>query len=425
MSDQSASIQPHSESVSAIPGGLRVHITLDAKIDVTSTTLTTSDLKATAAAAVQESDKAHLAGDLNEPARVDSTQNSSDKVPTISKLSPESSTLDVKASPPIEESRIQPEEDSIANSPTLYKHTIRVEEGAANTLPAVQPASPTQERTAPAISPSAQSLPSFRQLTGQLTELAEVATQQDPRMPPAKHHHSHSIGSGTSPSPLLPYFPAYANSTQTSPATAYQPSYGPRSPTSIASEGNHYGSPQQHAATAYYTHRRRSSARAEAAPSLPPSMPSLPSVPSLPSGSSAESYARNPSSTDGGYSTTHTTPIDGPAPTEGIQRPILPPPPGLSIVPADGFKCDFPGCTALPFQTQYLLSSHRNVHSQSRPHYCPVKECPRSEGGKGFKRKNEMIRHGLVHNSPGYVCPFCPDREHRYPRPDNLQRYGD
>lgn len=33
-----------------------------------------------------------------------------------------------------------------------------------------------------------------------------------------------------------------------------------------------------------------------------------------------------------------------------------------------------------------------------------------------------MIRHGLVHNSPGYVCPFCPDQQHKYPRPDNLQR---
>jgi hypothetical protein len=72
---------------------------------------------------------------------------------------------------------------------------------------------------------------------------------------------------------------------------------------------------------------------------------------------------------------------------------------------------------------QYLLNSHANVHSSIRPHYCPVKGCPRSEGGKGFKRKNEMIRHGLVHDSPGYVCPFCPDREHKYPRPDNLQRY--
>ncbi|KAI0480607.1 hypothetical protein GGR56DRAFT_282319 [Xylariaceae sp. FL0804] len=87
------------------------------------------------------------------------------------------------------------------------------------------------------------------------------------------------------------------------------------------------------------------------------------------------------------------------------------------------FICTFEGCNALPFQTQYLLNSHANVHSSARPHYCPVKGCPRSEGGKGFKRKNEMIRHGLVHDSPGYVCPFCPDREHKYPRPDNLQRH--
>ena len=34
-----------------------------------------------------------------------------------------------------------------------------------------------------------------------------------------------------------------------------------------------------------------------------------------------------------------------------------------------------------------------------------------------------MIRHTLVHDSPGYICPFCPEREHKYPRPDNLQRY--
>lgn len=57
-----------------------------------------------------------------------------------------------------------------------------------------------------------------------------------------------------------------------------------------------------------------------------------------------------------------------------------------------------------------------------------------------------MLRHGLVHDSPGYVCPFCPPLEqhaggggraagagtgtasvptarHAYPRPDNLQRH--
>ncbi|SPO02707.1 uncharacterized protein DNG_05382 [Cephalotrichum gorgonifer] len=87
------------------------------------------------------------------------------------------------------------------------------------------------------------------------------------------------------------------------------------------------------------------------------------------------------------------------------------------------FKCSFEGCQARPFQTQYLLNSHANVHSAERPHYCSVMGCPRSKAGKGFKRKNEMIRHGFVHKSPGYACPFCPDREHKYPRPDNLQRH--
>ena len=104
------------------------------------------------------------------------------------------------------------------------------------------------------------------------------------------------------------------------------------------------------------------------------------------------------------------------------------------------FKCTFSGCRALPFNTQYLLkyvsspslllttvrltpgrSSHATVHSLDRPHFCPVDGCPRAT--VGFKRKNEMKRHGLVHASPGYECPFCQDRAHRYPRPDNLQRH--
>ncbi|KAH6604092.1 meiosis mei2 [Trichoderma cornu-damae] len=96
---------------------------------------------------------------------------------------------------------------------------------------------------------------------------------------------------------------------------------------------------------------------------------------------------------------------------------------GITNPQVGGYVCTYDRCTAPPFQTQYLLNSHFNVHSSARPHYCPVQGCPRAEGGRGFKRKNEMIRHGLVHNSPGYVCPFCEDREHKYPRPDNLQRH--
>ncbi|KAF4587560.1 C2H2 type zinc finger domain-containing protein [Ophiocordyceps camponoti-floridani] len=39
--------------------------------------------------------------------------------------------------------------------------------------------------------------------------------------------------------------------------------------------------------------------------------------------------------------------------------------------PSSGiYACTFSGCTAPPFQTQYLLNSHANVHSSARPHYC-------------------------------------------------------
>jgi hypothetical protein len=101
--------------------------------------------------------------------------------------------------------------------------------------------------------------------------------------------------------------------------------------------------------------------------------------------------------------------------------------PGLAtLAPSSAlpqFQCTHPGCNAQPFQTQYLLNSHATVHSSDRPHYCLVQGCSRGPGGQGFKRKNEMKRHGLVHSSPGFICPYCPDREHRYPRPDNLQRH--
>jgi hypothetical protein len=337
-----------------------------------------------------------------------------------------------------------PANDTIASSPTLRRHAVQVPEGSANHLPAVQ-APPTPD--AGATSPKSERLPSIRHLTGQLPELAEAAATQEHR--PYSHHHSQSFGSATSQSPMIPYhnFPPTA---ETSPSSQYPMSA--QSPTSTVGDIpriSAYGSPTQYPPAAYYP-GRRPSAPAEAGPPLltplsgstptPSDGPPHPPFPaSLPSASSSgESQGHTGSSTDG-YSTTHTTPIDS-AVTDGNSR-ALPMPAGMAPN-HHGYTCDYPGCNAAPFQTQYLLrcvtpafalseiellvltitSSHRNVHSSSRPHYCPVKDCPRSEGGKGFKRKNEMIRHGLVHKSPGYVCPFCPDREHKYPRPDNLQR---
>ncbi|KAL4911001.1 hypothetical protein BDW74DRAFT_4707 [Aspergillus multicolor] len=86
------------------------------------------------------------------------------------------------------------------------------------------------------------------------------------------------------------------------------------------------------------------------------------------------------------------------------------------------YRCTYPGCTAPPFMTRYLFKCHSKVHSQVRPHFCSVEGCPRGPDRKGFKRKNEMLRHGLfVHGDPGYTCPFCPDDSHKYPRPDKLQ----
>lgn len=174
--------------------------------------------------------------------------------------------------------------------------------------------------------------------------------------------------------------------------------------------------------------------------SSPPMSPSeayqrsFPSPKSLPASSPYNSLASNgsasqrspaeyPAANNAPTKTLHPTTYAVPSPTAGASVADRMSIDELTHPQVGAYVCTVVGCTAPPFQTQYLLNSHANVHSSARPHYCPVKGCPRSEGGKGFKRKNEMIRHGLVHDSPGYVCPFCADREHKYPRPDNLQRY--
>ena len=179
----------------------------------------------------------------------------------------------------------------------------------------------------------------------------------------------------------------------------------------------------------------------QAAMMSPPSRPNIQPLAFPPKSASEALTPQSADSCTSGY-TCASSPLPGGESMEidraGRILPPLVPHPGPPIINGH-FRCKHEGCTAAPFQTQYLLkyalthlflcwqqltddSSHANVHSQSRPHYCPVPTCPRSEGGKGFKRKNEMIRHGLVHESPGYVCPFCPEKEHKYPRPDNLQR---
>ncbi|SMR51974.1 unnamed protein product [Zymoseptoria tritici ST99CH_3D1] len=368
-------------------------------------------LEATAAAAVQASDRdAHLPSDPKEPERVDSAQDGQGD-PSMPPSDPKSrASLHIDPLPMREPSASAPR-DSMANSPTLSKHMQSTDQGTVDTLPAVQ-VSPRRE--VPPMLPQAPSLPSIRHLT----DLAEAAMQQDPR---ASHQHSHPINPAMTQQPGPQFLPPnfHAASSHTTPS-GYQSSYS-RSPTStIGGDMQQYPSPHaQFSGSSYFQGRRRSTSINSKPPPFLTAMHSMPSV-----SSSGESHGHPHSSTStDGYSTSHTTPIDHAGPGEALPRPILPPPHGMTMATYDMYRCDHPGCNAAPFQTQYLLTSHRNVHSQVRAHYCPVKGCPRSEGGKGFKRKNEMIRHGLVHSSPGYICPYCPDREHRYPRPDNLQRH--
>lgn len=227
------------------------------------------------------------------------------------------------------------QEDTIATSPRLCKHVITAPRQAEGTLPALQH-SPTKDGTAS--SPQTEKLPSFRQLS----ELAAVATQQDPLV---YHQHRQSFGSASAQSPGIPYLYAQG-SAHTSPSTQYV--HSARSPSSAIHE-HHYNSPTNIPPQSYYGDRRSSVVTDTATPFPPASLPSA--------SSSGDSAGHTSSSTDG-YSTAHTTPTDSASGVENNQRPILPPPHGIPPNPVmiqNGYRCDHPGCTAVPFQTQYLL----------------------------------------------------------------------
>ncbi|KAL9617884.1 MAG: hypothetical protein Q9160_007372 [Pyrenula sp. 1 TL-2023] len=288
------------------------------------------------------------------------------------------------------------DEDTIATSPNLAKFAIKEADAPdGDKLPALQNSPP--RTTSAHTGDHTQSLPSLQTALGNLTE-------------------QEAINSAS---------PAYPSMSAQSPTRVTRPPYIPQHPGPSPSSYS-----QSSPASSKDTYHMS-----------PPSFPSQPSQPSHPI------YWRQPSKIEpppystpssGDAATPSTATLKGESPSRSYPTPNDQDhrmnPDGESVQLVNGayapdgplittaFKCTHPGCTAPPFQTQYLLNSHANVHSDTRPHYCSVKGCPRSYGGKGFKRKNEMIRHGLVHESPGYVCPFCPDQQHKYPRPDNLQR---
>ena len=297
----------------------------------------TLQAQASAGLEYEEKSRAENVEDPSLKHRVDSAQEQVPQLPQ-EKRPPRSG----RASPPpklvTDERSVQrPEPETITTSPILRKNMMMNPEGPASTLPPLQQQTPVSQ-DGNSTSPKTETLPPIRQVTGPLSEFADVAIQQ-----PYSHHQSPSFGSTTSQSPMLPYH--YPPSNQTSPSSQYP--YSAMSPTSTIGD-TQYGSPTQHSSRAYF--HRRSSGAIDHVRQLPAS---------LPSASSGESHG-HASSTDGySTSTAHTTPIDAPpAPDPTRQVPILPPPPGMpqsAIVVNSGFKCDWPGCTAPPFQTQYLL----------------------------------------------------------------------
>ncbi|PGH06845.1 hypothetical protein GX51_02090 [Blastomyces parvus] len=290
---------------------------------------------------------------------------------------------------PESQSRVRVKEP-VATSPTLRKYTISTSDCAAGeTLPALQ----SRPESISAKSPeNSQNLPSIGDaLNGHLRPINAVSNIFSPRITPLPSHPPRNIQEPPPRRPSEQYIPP--------PLASTSPSFlSPESSTDMSASLSPVACPPQ---PSYWQ----------------------------PTMDKGRSYSHSPgdhcSQFTSSPSTGYPTPIDLGKSGSYDSPPVHPSGHTSSSGPlnSSGFKCNYADCKAEPFQTQYLLNSHANVHSQNRPYYCPVKGCPRGEGGKGFKRKNEMKRHGLVHDSPGYVCPFCPDQQHTYPRPDNLQRH--
>lgn len=258
------------------------------------------------------------------------------------------------------------EEDSIATSPALAKFAI-TQGNPDNVLPKMQNSPPPRTTSAHSPEVSGPTLPSLKTTLSQISETSSNGMVY------------HSATSGHSPSMTRP-----------SPGQ-HMPGYGP-SPAS-------------------YTHPSPSTNGMS-----PPNMPthrSYGSWPQPPTRDGSQSTATPSEYASNHSQSTPSSAITNPSPANSYSTPISahqrqdsegtphangnsPPTNGNGTSATNNFKCTYPGCTSVPFQTQYLLNSHANVHSSSRPHFCPVAGCNRGPSGKGFKRKNEMIRYVSV-----------------------------
>lgn len=245
---------------------------------------------------------------------------------------------------------------SPATSPNLRDLAIPDSQASPDErLPALQnPTSPNRDSTAG--SPN-QSLPSFRHLS----EIAEQASQENEHRASIDHRasfsHRPSISSTGAPalSPtLVSRFPPNGNSRR-SPPTQFPP-LNPLSPVNSHTGADIKHSPPSNYSVYASSSRRQSSLSDTAFP--PPLTLSTTSTNESYGSRGSDAYAHSPPMRP--RSDSHRMSIDG------ITHPN---PASIQHVPphgSTGFKCDYPGCNAPPFQTQYLLKSvflHDSINS--------------------------------------------------------------
>ena len=205
------------------------------------------------------------------------------------------------------------------------------------------------------VSPQAERLPSFRQLS-KIAAHGEhdprpAQTSTYPPPPPLNHH---------SPNPAQP------SATAAPPTQSYaHPPHMPPAPTSYVY--HHQSSPTtiQNEPSPYYTASSTANMYSSTNYYPPPSdrrssvvypRPPATLISSLTSSSESSNRSLQSTGTED-WSTAHTTPIESAdsAPRKSPNDlPQMPPPP-INTNILGTFVCDYAGCTAPPFQTQYLL----------------------------------------------------------------------
>lgn len=221
---------------------------------------------------------------------------------------------------------------------------LQIPPSRGDTLPALQPQSPPRD----AASPNTQ-LPSISHMVGHIGRSASISEEGGR---PNNYAHRPSISSSIGQSPISSVRQLSISSHGPSPSTPF-PSFSASSPIS-ANNTTHSRDPFLQSGSG---HIFRPDARRPSQASENGKYPST-----IHSTSPSEGYQ----SSDGPSPGAQQTPIetrprmqsmDGTISQSAI---ILPPPHGSGIqhVASHGagtFRCEYPGCNALPFQTQYLL----------------------------------------------------------------------